>query len=162
MIDKKPMGRDDGHQMDYSRIYDGLFLGSDLCTPFSCKLHSHEFKKIGITVEMSLTAEVRDGAHDDLDAFTWIPVVDGYAPTEYQLDLGSSFINESVENGKKIYIHCKNGHARSPTMIAAYLVRFKKMSVEDAEKLLMEKRPEIHIENVQKEALKKFEQKWLK
>jgi protein-tyrosine phosphatase len=89
-----------------------------------------------------------------------MPVVDGYPPSKDQLDLGTSIINQAIKNGETVYLHCKNGHGRSPTMLAAYLMRFKGMKVNEAINYIAKKRPEIHIEESQKEALSDFSKKW--
>jgi protein-tyrosine phosphatase len=77
-----------------------------------------------------------------------------------QLTIGSSLINEAVENGNIIYVHCAHGHGRSPTMVTAYFIRYQEMMVENAINFVKQRRSEIHIEKIQKEALEKFAQKW--
>ena len=156
----EPKGRNDGHIFDYTQITDQIFLGSDFCTGRACTFHSDEFKKLGVRVELNLAAEKKETPPDDIDIYAWLPVVDGYAPTIDQLTLGTSLINEAVVNRNTVYIHCKNGHARSPSMVAAYFVRFKGLTVDDSIKLIKEKRPEVHIEDVQKKVLSQFEGLW--
>ena len=56
-----------------------------------------------------------------------------------------------------MYIHCKNGHGRAPTLVAAYLTT-QGMSVEEAIALIKSKRPEIHLEQSQLQAIKRFQQ----
>ena len=65
-------------------------------------------------------------------------------------------LEEFISGGKKVFVHCKNGHARSPTLVAAYLIKHQGMSVEDALKLINEKRPESHIEKSQRKVLEEF------
>lgn len=155
-----PAGRNDGHQFDYSVITDNIFLGSDLCKAGVCLIHGDEFKKLDVFVEINLSQERNELPPKDIEGYVWLPVVDGHAPNTHQLDIGTAIINEAVKNGRKVYVHCTNGHGRSPTLIAAYLVRYKNMSVEDSMQLLKEKRPEIHIEDVQIKALEEFKAKW--
>ena len=155
-----PNGRDDGHEFSHSVITDLIFLGSDLCKGGVCLIHGDEFKKLNVFVEINLSAERNELPPKDIEGYVWLPVVDGYAPNTHQLDMGTTIINEAVENGRKVYVHCTNGHGRSPTLIAAYFIRYKKMSVEGAMALLKERRPEIHIEEVQIKALRDFKTKW--
>lgn len=155
----KPRGRNDGHLFDYSKISSNIYIGSDLCKGNICPIHSEEFKKLGVCVELNLSAEKKEVPPDEIDIYAWLPVVDGYPPNPDQLILGTSIINEAVENGNTVYVHCRNGHGRSPTMLAAYFVKYKNMSVDEAIKLLKDKRSEVHIENLQKKALNKFASK---
>lgn len=155
-------GRNDRHSFDYSQINNNLFLGSDFCTGRKCKLHSDEFEKMGVCVELNLAAEKKEVPPDNIDIYAWLPVVDGYAPSQDQFLAGTTLINESIENGNTVYVHCKNGHGRSPTMVIAYLLRFKGMNIDEAINFIKSKRPEIHIEEAQLLALNEFEEKWLK
>jgi len=125
-------------------------------------LHSEEFKALGVKVELNLSQEENELPPKELEVYVWLPVPDGGSPSPEQLDIGSSTINDSVEAGKTVYVHCKNGHGRSPSVVVAYLIRFKGHTVPDALSLIEEKRPESHIEGIQKEALKKFAEKWSK
>lgn len=162
MTNKVPRGRNDGHHFDYSKITDQLYIGSDLCKGAYCPVHSQEFKILGVCGELNLSAEKKEVPPDDLDFYAWLPVVDGYPPSKDQLDIGTAIINQAIEEGNTIYVHCKNGHSRSPTMVAAYFIRFKGYSVIEAESIIKEKRPEIHIEENQIKALEEFSKKWSK
>ena len=54
-----------------------------------------------------------------------------------------------------MYVHCKNGHGRAPTMVAAYYVSTG-LSVEEAVKRIQEKRKTIHLDDSQVESLVSF------
>lgn len=160
---KVPKGRNDEHKFDYTKIRDNIYIGSDLCKGGVCLLHGQEFKKLGVSFEINLSLENNELPPKDMEiGYMWLPVTDGYSPSQLQLDMGTSAMHEVVESGKTVYVHCKNGHSRSPTMVSAYLIRFEKMPKEKAEELIKEKRPEIHIEEAQLNELKKFEERWLK
>lgn len=158
----EPRGRGDEHKFNYSQIDSHIFIGSDFCQGGVCLLHSEEFKALGVSVELNLSKEENELPPKELEVYGWLPVPDGVAPSPQQLDIGSGIINDAIEAGKIVYVHCKNGHGRSPSVVAAYLVRFKGYTVADAIGLIEEKRPESHIEEIQKEALKKFADKWSK
>lgn len=66
-----------------------------------------------------------------------------------------------MQNKIKVYIHCKNGHGRGPSLVIAYFI-YKGMSFDEAFILVKSKRKEIHLEKVQIKALKKFQEKLLK
>ncbi|MEK6853994.1 MAG: dual specificity protein phosphatase, partial [Nanoarchaeota archaeon] len=55
----------------------------------------------------------------------------------------------------KVYVHCKAGHGRSPTLVAAYFI-LKGKSVKEALVSVRRKRPGIHPTYAQMKALKKF------
>ncbi len=159
---KEPKGRNDGHKFDYSQITEQIYIGSDLCKGNICLVHSEDFRRLGVCVEINLSSEKKETPPDDIDSYTWMPVVDGYPPNPIQLDVGTAIMNGAISNGKTIYIHCRNGHGRSPTLVAAYMIRYMGLSINEAERKIKEKRPEIHIEDSQREALKKFSKKWSK
>jgi len=151
-----------GHKFDYSIITDNIILGSDFCNHRVCKLHSSEFKKLGVSSEISLRAELKEVPADELCTYTWLPVPDKMAPNQNQLAIGTSIIDGAVSSGQKIYVHCTHGHGRSPTLVVAYFIRFQGKSLEEAEHIVKEKRPEIHIEPPQREALVEFAKRWSK
>ena len=152
----------DDHLFDYSKITDDIYIGSDLCKGNVCPIHSEQFRKLGVKAELNLTAEHKETPPDEIDLYTWMPVVDHTPPTPDQFDIGTSMIDQVVTKGKTIYIHCKAGHGRSPTMVAAYLVRFKGMGVEEAISFISSQRPGVHLDDAQREALEEYSKKWLK
>lgn len=149
----------DTHQSDYTQITENIFIGSDLCRGMSCAVHGPEFEQLGILVELNLSVEKKETPPDGIDIYSWIPVANMFAPTQEQLDIGTAIINEAVKNNKKVYVHCMNGHGRSPTMVAAYFIRYKGQSAQDAINFILSKRAEVHLVDVQMEALKKFEKR---
>lgn len=161
-MNQEPKGRNDGHEFDYSQIEDRIYIGSDLCKGNICPVHSEDFKRLGVCVEINLSAEKKETPPDNIDSYTWMPVVDGYPPNPAQLDMGTTIMDEAISNGKTVYIHCRNGHGRSPTLVAAYMIRYGGMSADEAERKIKENRSEIHIEDSQMEALRKFSTKWSK
>jgi protein-tyrosine phosphatase len=152
----------DDHIFDYSQITENIYIGSDLCKGMSCPVHGPEFEKLGILVELNLSVEKKEIPPDGIDIYAWIPVADDHAPTPEQLDIGTAIINEAVMHGKKVYIHCKNGHGRSPTMVAAYFIRYQGKSVDEAVAMILHHRNEVHLEFEQREALGKFLEKYSK
>lgn len=152
----KPKGRNDGHETNYSEITKNIIIGSDLCQGKVCPVHHKEFEELDICHEINLSIERKEIPPERIDSYTWLPVVDGYSPNQDQFDLGTIIINEAVNKGKRVYVHCKNGHGRSPTLVAAYLIRYKGVSVDDAIMRVAKKRKEIHVEDSQIQELQKF------
>jgi protein-tyrosine phosphatase len=163
MPNPEPRGRNDEHIFDYSKINDQVYIGSDLCSGGVCLIHGEEFRALGVAFEINLSRENNElPPKDMLMGYLWLPVTDGYAPSQVQLDTGTDAMNDMIKDGKIVYVHCKNGHSRSPTLVIGYLMRFSGMSFEKAEQLVKEKRPEIHVEEVQLKALENFGNRWSK
>ncbi|MFW5746230.1 MAG: protein-tyrosine phosphatase family protein [Nanoarchaeota archaeon] len=51
-----------------------------------------------------------------------LPTRDRKSPTIQDLERGVRFIAEEVESGGKVYVHCRQGRGRGPTMMLAYLI----------------------------------------
>lgn len=139
-----------GHRLfQFNQITDLIYLGTNLC----CTTISHVkvLLDLGIKADIDLEAE-RQEETPNIDTYLWLPVKDHQAPTQEQLDTGVAVVNSLVKNQKKIYIHCKNGHGRSPTLLAAYFVS-QGMEINKAIEFIKSKRPEIHLREVQIEAL---------
>jgi len=137
---------------EYDEITPQLFLGTTMC----CQLHfEKELLEKGITIDISMQEEHID-APFGVEMFSWIPVKNNTAPTQDQLRLGVSIIDNLVKEGKKAYVHCRFGHGRGPTMIAAYLIS-QGQSTDEALKFITEKRPVVHLVPDQVAALEEFE-----
>lgn len=123
------------NKLDFNYIVDGIYIGTNQC----CQTHFDEkLKKEGITADISLE-------EDRLDA-------------PFGLEFGVSVLEKLVSMGKKVYVHCKNGHGRAPTLVAAYLTKKGKSSAE-AEAFIKSKRPTMHLEDIQRQALEDFSKK---
>ncbi len=141
-------------EFEYNEITDGIYIGTNQC----CQTHFDEkLKKEGITADISLEEE-RIDAPFGVEFYVWIPVKNHMPPAPDQLEFGVSVIEKLVAMGKKVYVHCKNGHGRAPTLVAAYLIA-KGKTVDDALTLIKSKRPSVHLEEVQRLALRNFSAK---
>lgn len=138
-------------KFEYDHITDGIFIGTNQC----CQTHFDErLKKEGLTADISLEKDRLD-APFGVDFYVWLPVEDHTAPTFDQFDFGVAVLEKLIAMKRKVYVHCKNGHGRAPTLVAAYLMK-KGKSSEEAVALIKSKRPVIHLQDVQIEALKKW------
>lgn len=137
--------------LEYNYITDGIYIGTNQC----CKAHFDEMlKKEGIGVDISLEEERVDSPFG-VEFYVWIPIKNYNAPTSEQLDFGTTIIEKLVSMKKKVYVHCQNGHGRAPTMVSAYLIK-KGKSVDEAIAFIKEKRPSIHLAEIQKKSLVMF------
>ncbi|MBI2483917.1 dual specificity protein phosphatase family protein [Candidatus Uhrbacteria bacterium] len=136
---------------EYNSITDQIIIGTNQC----CQSHFDEtLLAQGVTVDISLEEEKLD-APFGVELYAWIPVKDHTPPTRDQLEMGVGLLASIIRCGKKVYVHCKNGHGRAPTLVSAYLIR-QGMSVEQAITAVHAQRPVIHLEPSQKEALEAF------
>ncbi len=137
---------------NYSYITDGISIGNNAC----CAMHFSEIlaKKEGIVADISLEEDKLDHPFG-VEAYLWLPTPDHTAPTPDQLTLGVQSLETLVLQEKKVFVHCKNGHGRAPTLVAAYLVH-RGMTVSDAEALIKKQRPGIHLQDAQRQALEAY------
>ena len=145
------MQKDDHVQFSYNKIDENIFLGTNFC----CQIHFDEnLLKKGVVSDLSLEGERVDSPYG-ISQYLWLPIKDHHAPTLHQFQHGVAFIEQTIAQNGKVYIHCKNGHGRAPTMTAAYYIK-QGMSVEDAIHKIMLERSEIHINAEQRKALETY------
>lgn len=136
---------------DYDQISDEIFIGTNMCCQFG---FNRELLTKNVKADISLE-EARVDAPMGVDYFLWLPTKNHGAPTPDKLTLGVITLDFLISRKIKVYIHCKNGHGRAPTLFVAYLVK-KGMEVLEAIKYLQSKRPAVHLNEIQIEALNSF------
>jgi len=137
--------------LEYNYITDGIYIGTNQC----CVMGLAEvLKKENITVDISLE-ENRLDAPFGVDVYVWIPVIDQMAPNQDQLSFGVESIKKLVSQNRKVYVHCRNGHGRAPTLVSAYLIQ-KGYKPAEAVDFVVSKRPSVHLHKTQEEALRKY------
>lgn len=138
---------------DFSQITENIFIGTNLVG----KNHFDLLTQLNVTAEINLEFEHQERPVG-VEIYLWLPTRDFHAPTFTQLLTGANVIKDVVSQNKKVYIHCKLGHSRSPSLVTAYFILTGK-SFQEAFKLIKDHRPEAHLENIQEEALTEFAQK---
>ncbi len=137
---------------EYSKITDQIYIGTNAC----CTIHfKMELLNKGVKADISMEAERLDAAQG-AQYFLWLPTRDHTAPTMKKLRVGTHALRELIDVGEKVYVHCRNGHGRAPSLVAAYFI-LKGMSTDEAIATIKKKRRSIHIEPVQKRRLEEFE-----
>lgn len=142
------------HEVDfeYNQITEEIFIGTNFC----CGVHfKEELLNKGITADMSLEEERVDQPFG-VEFFFWLPTEDELPSSEDQFTLGVSILKKCVELKRKIYVHCIHGHGRAPTMVAAYFIS-QGDTVGGAIQCIKDKRPVIHLNEAQINALKQFQ-----
>jgi len=138
-------------KLNYNHITDGIFIGTNQC----CKDGLSEMlKREGITTDISLEEERLDQPFG-VEQYIWIPVRNNTPPAPDQLAFGVSVLEQLVSQKKKVLVHCRNGHGRAPTLVAAYLIK-KGMNPKEAVDFIKSKRPVAHLEESQILALENY------
>lgn len=137
---------------EYTKITEEIFIGTNQC----CRTHfDEELVSKGVTADISLEEKQMDHPAG-VKFYLWLPVQDDFAPQKEQFDLGVAALEQFVNNKIKVYIHCKNGHGRAPTLVAAYLVKSQGMKPQAAVDFLKSRRPVVHLTDAQFRALEEY------
>ena len=73
-----------------------------------------------------------------------VPTVDFTHPTLASETKAVDFIEQETAGGGPVYVHCKAGRARSATVAMCWLLKNRGMTPEQAQALLLEKRPHVN------------------
>jgi len=139
--------------MKYSEITPHLYIG-----PQYNQFGKRRLEQEGIKHDVNLRIEFDDAAHGlALEQYCYLPTIDDDAPTMAHLKQGVTFIEQAINNGEKVYIHCAGGIGRAPTMAAAYFIS-QGMSLDEAIALIKKTRPFIKIMPPQLAQLEHFEE----
>lgn len=123
---------------DYNMILPNLYLGN--------KNASKEkiLQDLGIDIVINVTPNLP--FHSEQIENIGIPVYDD--KSEYSKRILVEYIKEilpymhlQLKRGKRILVHCRAGIQRSPTVIAAYLMKYKGMSIDEAIEFIQARRP---------------------
>lgn len=139
-------------KLQYSRITTFIYVGTNMLSA----RHFEKLKKLGISVDIDLESEhIEKIPKRGLDTFLWLPTKNHHAPTHNQMAAGVAFIDQMVKHNKKVYVHCRNGHGRAPTLVAAYLTT-QGMSAAKAIAFVKKRRGVVHLNKEQTSAVKRF------
>lgn len=89
-----------------------------------------------------------------------LPTIDHTPPSIQDLKRGVAFISREIEQHKgRVYIHCRAGCGRAPSMAAAYLISTG-MTRKEALRFIKAARPFIDLNKFQLLVLDQFEAYW--
>jgi dual specificity MAP kinase phosphatase len=116
-----------------------------------------KLKLMGITAIVSMREDsIYNEAHFEGFKFLHLPTIDNTPPKMDDLIKGTEFIEAEINNNGKVYIHCRQGLGRGPSMVIAYLLKMG-TTFDDAFALVKSVRPFIHPTPKQIQRLKELE-----
>ncbi len=106
-------------RLNRSQINAHLFLGSQYNLMGLKKL-----KALGVTaiVNMRTHNDYDDAVHEGIK-YLHLPTVDNTPPPLETLIKGADFIDNEIKHNGVVYVHCRQGLGRGPTMAMAYLIK---------------------------------------
>ncbi|SHM97217.1 dual specificity protein phosphatase family protein [Mucilaginibacter sp. OK098] len=106
-------------RLNRSQITGHLFLGSQYNL-----LGLKKLKALGVTaiVNMRTHNDYSDAEHEGIK-YLHLPTVDNTPPPLDVLLKGADFIDNEIKNNGIVYVHCRQGLGRGPTMAMAYLIK---------------------------------------
>lgn len=120
----------------------------------------YEFiKQAGITAVLNIRAERDDDQEfyrkNGID-YLRIEVLDVTVPSQEDIDKGVTFIDQQVNAGNVVLIHCAKGRGRSATLMAAYLMKHDHMDYDQAIQLLLSKRSLVNLQGRHQRVLEEW------
>jgi protein-tyrosine phosphatase len=114
-------------RLNRSQITACLFLGSQYNL-----IGLQKLKALGVTaiVNMRMHNDYSDSEHEGIK-YLHLPTADNTPPPLEVLLKGADFIDTEIKNKGIVYVHCRQGLGRGPTMAMAYLIK-SGLTIEDA------------------------------
>ena len=88
-----------------------------------------------------------------------VPTVDFTHPSLESVERAIAFMQQQIAQGKRIYVHCKAGRARSGTVVLCYLIAIKDMTPDQAQQLILQRRPHANPRLAQRTVVQQFWEK---
>lgn len=85
-----------------------------------------------------------------------IPTTDFTAPSLEDISLAVEFVQQHVESEETVYIHCKAGRARSATVALCWLMKYRHLTPNQAQAMLLQSRPHVHRNLTERPVVKEF------
>ena len=86
-----------------------------------------------------------------------VPTPDLTAPDMDRIESTVDFINEQINKGQPVMVHCAAGMGRAGTILACYFIKYKKLTAEKAIEKIRKERPGSIQSEVQELAIGFFE-----
>mgnify|MGYP001182381762 FL=1 len=103
-----------------------------------------------ITAVLDMRAE-REGDHEFYERhginYKRLEVLDATVPSDEYMTEGADWIDEQINDGRSVLVHCAKGRGRSATLVAAYLMRHTGMPYDESFTLMKEARSLVKLED---------------
>ncbi len=137
--------------MSYSLINEHLLIGCQ-----HSKFGKYLLKLNGVNCSINLRDEYDDCLYSlNFSNHLYFPIVEHTTPSINDLKIICQFLNESINNQNKIFIHCSEGVSRAATIVVAFFI-YNGESLENSIYKLKKIRPFINILDCQIKTLKLF------
>lgn len=141
-------------EQHWTEIDEALILGA---LPRSRELARFEELSIGGVINMC--AEW-NGNVSRYEAFgieqLHLPTPDFHSPNLESVTRGVEFIASHADRGRRVYCHCKAGRGRSATIVVGWLMNSLGLTPEEAERHLIERRPQVNRRLASRKAIREF------
>jgi len=126
----------------WDRVDDGLYVGA-----LPSRGDLRRLSAIGIGAVVNMCEEFQGHARE-LAALRMtqcrIPTLDYHCPSVGDLERGLAFIAECRADGVGVYVHCKAGRGRSPTLALCYLMAAHGLDAREAYARVKAARPHVN------------------
>ena len=86
----------------------------------------------------------------------YLPTIDFTHPRIDDVETAVEFITRHVNQGGRVYVHCKAGRARSATMAICWLIDFRKMDPVEAQNHLVQIRHQVNRRLLNRPVVQEF------
>jgi len=117
--------------------------------------NERELLSIGITHILSVTGRVNPIKGIEHEHFVMSDM--GRTELNYVLEKVYPFMERAQQAKNKLFVHCKLGQNRSPTLVLSFLMKCKGLTLYESHKMLKEMRPVVQIHQSYAKMLLKLE-----